>query len=398
MRDTIHSPTSLLMEILEIIGKHFYDPKFNGLLREQVRQKYEREFLSKTESDVPSIINQMLSELRASHTHYFTKHDPEYYQLLSIFNSGSFSQEVKKLFPSGVIRYPTIGAITTRTGTGVFISSVLDGGPAALAGLKSGDRIISIDGTAFSPVASLAEIGSRVIYVTVQRTEDPTSLVYVKVKPEMVEPSEFFLKAMQESRELIHVGNITIAYIHVWSYAGDAYQRLLEEELTNGMLKDADGLILDLRDGLGGADPSYLELFTHRTVVLSSTPSFQESAINSRYVDVTWRKPVTMLINEGTRSGKEVLAYAFKNFNIGKLIGTKTAGAVVLGRPFLLKDDNLLYLAVGDIYVNGERLEGVGVVPDIDIPMPLEYREGLDMQKQQAINDLASVVRQVQPL
>jgi len=39
------------------------------------------------------------------------------------------------------------------------------------------------------------------------------------------------------------------------------------------------------------------------------------------------------------------------------VIGTKTAGAVVGGRPFLLKDGNLLYLAVVDVFVNG-GLEG----------------------------------------
>jgi carboxyl-terminal processing protease len=45
--------------------------------------------------------------------------------------------------------------------------------------------------------------------------------------------------------------------------------------------------------------------------------------------DVKWRKPVAMLVNGGTRSGKEVLAYGFKKYHLGEVIGTHTEGAVL---------------------------------------------------------------------
>ena len=51
---------------------------------------------------------------------------------------------------------------------------------------------------------------------------------------------------------------VKIGYIHVWCYAGYAYQRELEGLLSEGALKDADALIWDLRDGWGGAVPEYL--------------------------------------------------------------------------------------------------------------------------------------------
>ena len=52
-----------------------------------------------------------------------------------------------------------------------------------------------------------------------------------------------------------------IGYVHVWSYASDAYQEALEQLLGEGALKDADALVLDLREGWGGAVPDYLDLF-----------------------------------------------------------------------------------------------------------------------------------------
>jgi hypothetical protein len=66
-----------------------------------------------------------------------------------------------------------------------------------------------------------------------------------------------------------------------------------------------------------------------------------------------------MLINGGTRSGKEVLTYGFKKYQLGELIGTRTEGAVLAATAFLI-GSGLLLLAVEDVWVDGERLEGVG--------------------------------------
>src|SRR6266581_3289677 len=82
--------------------------------------------------------------------------------------------------------------------------------------------------------------------------------------------------------------------------------------------------------------------------------------------NVKWRKPVAMLVNGGTRSGKEILAYGFKKYQLGEVIGTRTEGAVLAATAFLI-DDGLLLLAVGDVQVDGERLEGVGVAPTIEV-------------------------------
>lgn len=72
-----------------------------------------------------------------------------------------------------------------------------------------------------------------------------------------------------------------------------------------------------------------------------------------------------MLINGGTRSGKEVLAYGFKTYWLGELIGTQTEGAVLAATAFPI-GSGLLLLAVEDVQVDGERLEGVGVTLTIE--------------------------------
>lgn len=122
-------------------------------------------------------------------------------------------------------------------------------------------------------------------------------------------------------------------------------------------------MIWDLRDGWGGAVPEYLDLFNPRAPTLQLIERDGARAL----ANVKWRKPVAMLVNGGTRSGKEILAYGFKKYRLGEVIGTRTEGAV-LAATALLVSGGLLLLAVNDVIVDGERLEGVGVTPRIEAP------------------------------
>jgi len=101
----------------------------------------------------------------------------------------------------------------------------------------------------------------------------------------------------------------------------------------------------------------------------------------------------TLLINGGTRSGKEVVAFAVHKHHLGTLVGERTAGAVVGGRPFLLSDRSLLFLAVMDIQVDGTRLEGTGVEPDVHVTDLLEFDAGHDVQLDRAVEVATGLVR-----
>ena len=96
-----------------------------------------------------------------------------------------------------------------------------------------------------------------------------------------------------------------------------------------------------------------------------------------------------MLVNGGTRSGKEILAHGMKAQHFGEVIGTRTAGAVLAGRAFILSDNSLLLLAVANVTVDGERLEGVGVEPTIEVTQPVEYSAGQDAQLDRAVEVLS---------
>jgi carboxyl-terminal processing protease len=130
--------------------------------------------------------------------------------------------------------------------------------------------------------------------------------------------------------------------------------------------------------------PSILIYSTHGRQRCKS--SIAMARVNSR---IKWRKPVVMLVNGGTRSGREVLAYGFKKYRIGEVIGTRTKGAVLAATAFLI-GSGLLLLAVEDVRVDGERLEGVGVAPTIEVRPGQASVGGHDPQLDRAVAVLSS--------
>jgi carboxyl-terminal processing protease len=190
-----------------------------------------------------------------------------------------------------------------------------------------------------------------------------------------------FEAAMRASVNVIEAGDTKIGYVHIWSYAGRRYHDLLEELLLWGDLRACDALILDLRDGWGGASLEYVNLFRRPIVEVSSTAR-TGAPVNFSGV---WGKPVTLLVNGGSTSGKELFAYAFRKLKLGEIVGTTTAGAVVAGRCILLRNGDALYVAVADLSVDGQRLEGNGVRPTVEVSRPLPYVAGKDPQLERAI-------------
>ena len=199
-----------------------------------------------------------------------------------------------------------------------------------------------------------------------------------------------FLRGLQASARVVAAANgVRVGYVHVWSYAGVAYQRALEDLIADGPLRDADALVWDLRDGWGGAEPQYLDLFNPNAPTMQVT----DRSGHTRIDDVKWRKPVVMLVNGRTRSGKEVLAYGFKRYRLGEIIGTQTEGAVLAASAFLMGNGDLLLLAVADVTVDGQRLEGVGVTPTIEVPFDPVYAAGKDPQLDRAVQVLSDRIK-----
>ena len=370
-------------EAARLVQNNFYDRSLAGKDWDAVTARYRPRYLtSASVQEKSDAINAMLGELGASHMIHATPEDPRYFQLVDIFRFG-LRDSIRKHLPSGV-SYPGIGIFTREFEGKTFVIGVIAGLAAAKAGVAVGDEIVAVDDAPFQPVASFRDKVGLAVKLSLRRAlGGPVSVV--EVKPERIEPGKAFRNAMSEGARIIEANGKRIGYIRVWSYAGQDYQDILMEELASGRLKDADALIWDLRDGWGGAQPRYLDLFNAR----GPDMTFTERSGKTDFASFKWRKPVAMLINEGTRSGKEVLAYGFKKYGYGEVIGTRTAGALLAGRGYLLSDGSFLMVAVNDVAVDGERLEGKGVAPTIEVPFAVPYAGGADPQLAKAVEVLS---------
>ena len=386
------SQSNTFEQVWQTVNENFYDPNFNGVNWDDIKTRYKPlADQARSQTELAQVINQMLSELNTSHTHFYTSEDPAYYQLLGIFSTlvSEFQQRLENLFPDGKPQYSGIGIFTEQQDNDTFVHAVLDGSPAAVSGLLVGDQLLSVEGQPFHPIKSFQDRAGQAVKLLVQRS--PERQIELTVTPQMLDTTEMFLNAMAASIEVIAQDDKQIGYVHLWSYAGEQLHNQLQRELFYGPLKDVDSFILDLRDGWGGASASYLNMYTSRNLRITGTARNQPpSGSNS-----AWSKPVVMLVNGGSRSGKEILAYGFRKYGIGPVVGVKTAGAVVGGRPFLMDDGSVLYLAIVDIHLdNNQRLEGVGVEPDLEVPFTLAYAQGADPQKERAIEVALESIRQ----
>jgi C-terminal processing protease CtpA/Prc len=378
-------PDRILSEIERVVRREFYDrdglAAFNAA-EERIRAG------AKSAEEVTHASADWLLTLHASHTGRFTPDTIEYFELADVFARG-IRDDVRRLFPpEGRVAYEGIGIATTTIDGKKFISDVYDGSPAAFAGLMTGDEIVAVDGKPFAPIDSFAGKVGRTPQVKLRRVA-AGPLLDVGVTVRLLQPAETFNKAIRDSVSIIGKGGARIGYMRIWSFASRGVDDVIMDLLTSEPLKSADGLVLDLRGRWGGAPPDAVDYFLGRSPTMTMTGRDGEAELLS----ASWRKPVVAIIDEGSRSGMEILAYALKRAGV-PLIGTRTAGDVLAGRAFVLEDNSLLEIAVSDVHVDGMRLEGNGVPPDVSVPFVLPYSAGNDPQFDRAIDEMAKLLRE----
>lgn len=255
---------------------------------------------------------------------------------------------------------PHIGAWFKREGDAFTVQMVLEGMAAEKAGLRKGDVVRTVDGRPFSPIDALADKVDREVTVTYERggqTREAT--VRVTSQPALA----MFLEATRNSARIIERDGKRYGYVHLWTMAGDAFRTYLHGRIR--AYQNTDGFILDLRSGFGRRPEGYADPFFRPDIELEwRSPGGGGS--KERY---GYAKPLVVLTDGGSRSAKEVLAAILKKSGRATLVGSRTAGDVLGTTPLRLADWCYLEIPLVEVYVSGDRLEGVGVEPDVPVPV-----------------------------
>ncbi|MCG3131580.1 MAG: hypothetical protein FLDDKLPJ_02384 [Phycisphaerae bacterium] len=314
-----------------------------------------------THEEFAQRVNALFGATGQSHFAYDTDEEFAYWHLLSAFYRT----------PDTLVEH--IGLFPERIDGRWFIRGILEGSSAESLDLREGDELVSVGDRPFSPIRAFEGLAGQRVPLVVRRT--PESQHTVTVTPVKESLAEAVGRAMKASVAYLPHREGVFAYAHLWMMLGDGgeYQALL------GMQDRVDGVILDLRDGVGGT-PAHGRQF----LLGQKDPARSDQPLR------TWVKPVVILIADGTRSAKELLVHDARKQGRAVLVGTPTPGHVtaVGGMPRVGADAVLI--------LPGFRfdLEGKPTPPDVHVERDLRYAAGRDPQLDRAVEVLAELVRE----
>jgi carboxyl-terminal processing protease len=318
----------------------------------------------------------MLAELKTSHTRYYTKWDPGYYIIQVVFGKPDVHR-------SG------IGVVTKKIEGYHYVVAVIHSSPAEKAGVLFGDWLVEADGQSFQPIRSFFNKTGQEIELIVQRGPLESTRKILKVTPVDMKEKDRMGNDSYASLKTIEYRGHRFAYVRLWWLRGFEMKSTLEFGIHRA--NETEGIIIDIRDGYGG-DMGYEFIAPFLQYGLGEV-TVESTERKRTFKSVAGcNKPVVVLINGGSRSGKEVLAYLFKKTGRGVLVGERTAGYVVGGRKKEISSDSFLYYGACDMLIDGMRLEGVGVEPDIEVPFDIRFAAGKDIQLQRAKDEIVRLI------
>jgi len=402
------NPAEYFDKVWGTINDEFWDPNFNGVDWEEAGKRYKPKALAaKDHESFAVIVNQMLAELKTSHNHYYTKWEPDYFTLQAALISDflavmktSDTSVIEKIAPG---KYSSranphrigIGIVTKQIDDHYYVSAVLASSPAEKAGMVIGDRLVKVNGQPFHPIRSFQNKAGQEVKLTIQRGLSESTCRLIKVTPLDKKERELFdIDTQARMKTIEHKGH-RFSYIRLWWLGGWTMQKALDWGVDEA--DKVEGIIIDIRDGFGaGPADEYIEPFlknSSETVAhkeIGRTKTFR-STVKFEKTD-KFEKPVIIIINGGTRSAKEVLAYYFRKTKRGVLIGERTAGFVSGGGLERISGESLLLYCKWMKVVDGKRLEGVGVEPDIDVPFDVRFAAGRDVQLERAKDEMVKLI------
>ncbi len=249
------------------------------------------------------------------------------------------------------------------------VVSVIDGGPAAQAGVKPGDHILKIDGhlvrnlTTQEALRRFQGAPGTAIKLQVLRNGQVKPLeVTVTLAP--LGPGTVTTRYLDNA----------IAYIRI-RYFNDETPVELDKALSSVKQHQPPikGIILDLRNDARGsleqAVRSTSLFLGDQTIVLAKgrSPKTEES-FKGKDRDLVLKPlpPVVVLVDQGTARAAEIVAGALRDQAQATLLGAKTLGLCGLTKAFPLEDNSALVMTVAQCYTpKGHKIQGKGLEPEV---------------------------------
>lgn len=306
------------------------------------------------------------------------------------------------------------------------VSEVRPEGPADLAGVRTGWVVSKIRGTPIDTVIErLTEaVGDDLVGIYgVGNVENRMqgragSAIGITFLDSSDQPREYTLERAEMPGDAITFGNLPPMQTSLeWGWfdsdrynLGDKKIGYIEftiwmmpivakfEEAMIG-LKDADGIVIDLRGnpgGIGGMAPGLARYFlTEKASLGTMTMRGQKMTFNVSPIIVTrsgerlspFEGPVAILTDQGSASTSEFFAGGMQAIERVEVFGTRSAGMALAAAMDKLPSGDVLLHAISDyVTAKGNAIEATGVIPEHPVPVTRgDLLNGIDAPAQAAV-------------
>jgi carboxyl-terminal processing protease len=360
---------------LDVLSRHYFDTAFRRTTLKTLNEEFRPAALAATSAaEERDVIWQLLTRVPGSHLTLLSRR--AYQALMGDVAGGT---------------HVMLGMQLVSLDGRYFATSVLDGGPAATAGVQAWDEVVLIDSVPpagsshVDPRSDDASLPDPPMHTMNAPFGDTVQLRLVRVPGETltvrVAPKPYStLQATQASVRLMSRGGVRVGYIHWWFMNSRGVPAGFEAAL-NDPLATSEALLLDLR-GRGGSDPAVRGLLT----LISPGP------------EQRFRGPIVALIDKRTRSAKEQLAYELRERGLAVLVGEPTAGAYH-SSGFATVGNNLILMfpqrTKFGFYT--ERIEGRPVMPHVPVASAGPYARGADPLIDAGLAEVVRLVAELGP-
>lgn len=347
---------TLFENVVKVLSARYVDAEFRVRQLPALVERYRARAAAATSlRDQRQVVHEMLSHIPASH--------------LQILSAGAHRAMMADLLQAP---YPTFGFQAIGTGDRAYAAFVLEGGPAARAGLLMGDRLVTIDGVPLEDSKRLdwrtddAYIGDERDPSVRQIIAGPSDRIALRVERR---PGEFVnltiaaeeytaFDAAEASVRVIRSGGTSIGYLHFWYVHITGVPELIKRSIE-GRLRNVDALVIDLR-GRGGSAGEV-------TRIVNALEEYRKST----------GRPVVALADRQSRSGKDILVYEFKQRGI-RIVGEASAGAVIPASFADVGFDSVLMFPAIRLGKYTDMLELKPIPPDVLVERAGVFAAGQD--------------------
>lgn len=238
------------------------------------------------------------------------------------------------------------------------VQQVMPDGPSEKAGLRQGDRIVTVDSVHFAGIALSNDYisdklrgkrGSRVLVEVLRPGVD--SVLHFEIIRDEIDTKDVSVAYMVDSR----TGYLKLERFGLES--DEEMRQALMQLKKEGMKQ----LIFDLRNNGGGYLSRAVDIadeFIGGKKLLVYTKSKRKSATNESFANIKGhfeRGSMIVLLNENSASASEVVAGSLQDHDRALIVGRRSFGKGLVQQPIRLFDDSRMRLTISRYYTPSGR-------------------------------------------